>query len=167
VGFVGRVGGAVPWPELHRSVDRPDTHAAGLHGHEHRTAEDLPSLLARPGRIRLVKGAYDVPATEAVATGSEELARRFDERATELLTSGHPCTIATHDEERIAHARSVPAAGDYYFEVLQGIGETLVADLHAAGCQHRCTWSTARRSGCTCATAWRRTPGGWCRQRRT
>jgi proline dehydrogenase len=100
----------------------------------HRTAEDLPALLTRPGRIRLVKGAYDVPATDAVATGSEELARRFDEYATALLTSGHPCAIATHDEERIAHARSVQAAGDHYFEVLQGVGDTLVADLHAAGC---------------------------------
>lgn len=100
----------------------------------HRTAEDLPSLLDRPGRIRLVKGAYDVPANDAVATGSAELARRFDEYATTLLTSGHPCAIATHDEERIAHARSVPTAGDHYYEVQQGIGDTVVADLRAAGC---------------------------------
>jgi proline dehydrogenase len=100
----------------------------------HRTADDLARLLGRPGRIRLVKGAYDVPATEAVATASDELGRRFDEYATTLLTSGHPCAIATHDEDRIAHARSVPAAGDHYYEVQQGIGDILAADLHAAGC---------------------------------
>jgi proline dehydrogenase len=99
----------------------------------HRTAEDLPVLLTRPGRIRLVKGAYDVPATDAVPRGSEELARRFDEYTTALLTSDHPCAIATHDEDRIAHAKSVPATADYYFEVQQGIGDELVADLHAAG----------------------------------
>jgi proline dehydrogenase len=62
----------------------------------HRTPSDLESALQRPGKIRLVKGAYAAPADLAKPRGAEldESYRRLMER---LLMSGHPCSIATHD----------------------------------------------------------------------
>jgi len=52
--------------------------------------------LQRPGKIRLVKGAYAAPADLAKSRGAEldESYRLLMER---LLMSGHPCSIATHD----------------------------------------------------------------------
>lgn len=67
-----------------------------LQAYLHRTPADLESVLQHPGKIRLVKGAYAVPAYLAKSRGAEldESYRQLMER---LLTSGHPCSIATHD----------------------------------------------------------------------
>lgn len=79
-----------------------------------------------------MKGSFDTPRDLALDAGSAALADRYDEYASLLLASGHPCAIATHDIDRVAHARRF-TGGDYYFEVLQGIGDELATDLHAQG----------------------------------
>jgi proline dehydrogenase len=67
-----------------------------LQAYLHRTPSDLESALQRPGKIRLVKGAYAAPADLAKPRGAEldESYRLLMER---LIMSGHSCSIATHD----------------------------------------------------------------------
>jgi proline dehydrogenase len=90
----------------------------------HRTAEDLPRLLTRPGRIRLVKGAYLEPESIAHPRDSRELRAAYLAYATRLLDSGHLCSIATHDldllDELQPHMRR--DSGAYEVEMLLGLG---------------------------------------------
>ncbi|HEX7642872.1 MAG TPA: proline dehydrogenase family protein [Burkholderiaceae bacterium] len=65
----------------------------------HRTESDLKRLMAYPGKIRLVKGAFLEPAEVAWPRGSAELQENFLRFARELLGAGHLCSIATHDGE--------------------------------------------------------------------
>lgn len=94
----------------------------------YRTDGDLKELLERPGRIRLVKGSFDTPPNLAHRRDAPELASRFDALAGELLRSGHPCSIATHDWDRLETAHQVIEteglrAHPYVFEFLAGIGD--------------------------------------------
>ncbi|MEU7828198.1 MULTISPECIES: proline dehydrogenase family protein [unclassified Nonomuraea] len=90
----------------------------------HRTDEDLPRLLTRPGRIRLVKGAYLEPESIAHHRDSRELPAVYLAYATRLLDSGHLCSIATHDldllDELQPHMRQ--DSGAYEVEMLLGLG---------------------------------------------
>ena len=100
----------------------------------HRTTADVERLLERPGRIRLVKGAFDFPSDLGLSRDDPLLASRFDALATRLLESGHPCSIATHDPELIAAAEAAIRPGsDYTFEMLDGIGREALDALHARG----------------------------------
>lgn len=67
-----------------------------LQAYLHRTPDDLESALQRPGKIRLVKGAYATPDGLAKPRGAE-LDRSYRQLMERLLTSGHLCSIATHD----------------------------------------------------------------------
>jgi proline dehydrogenase len=67
-----------------------------LQAYLNRTPEDLKRTLQRPGKIRLVKGAYAAPADLAKSRGVE-LNEAYRQLMKELLTSGHFCSIATHD----------------------------------------------------------------------
>ena len=53
--------------------------------------------MAYPGRIRLVKGAFLESEQVAYGRNSPELAACYRRFATELLTAGYKCSIATHD----------------------------------------------------------------------
>ncbi|MGL4177007.1 MAG: proline dehydrogenase family protein [Dermatophilaceae bacterium] len=75
-----------------------------------RTPDDLDELLRRPGRIRLVKGAYSAPASAASAPDAQETLDAYDDLAARLLRSGHLCSIATHDVDRIDHVGRLLAA---------------------------------------------------------
>ncbi|GKU76469.1 proline dehydrogenase family protein [Paenibacillus sp. L3-i20] len=63
----------------------------------HRSEQDLQKLLHYPGRIRLVKGAYQEHSDYALPR-SIELNNRYLEMAAQILNAKHPVTIATHDE---------------------------------------------------------------------
>ncbi|MGQ0840883.1 proline dehydrogenase family protein [Actinokineospora sp.] len=93
----------------------------------HRTFADLDDLLARPGRIRLVKGAYDTPPDAAITSVDKTLPEVFDSHARRLLRSGHPCSIATHDLVRLDHVdrlvrRENLGGHPYRIEMLFGLG---------------------------------------------
>lgn len=62
----------------------------------HRTPADLAALSALPGRIRLVKGAFEEPAAVAQVRGAalDTVYRNCMEK---VLVSGRRCSIATHD----------------------------------------------------------------------
>jgi proline dehydrogenase len=103
-----------------------------------RTDEDLPRLMAFPGRIRLVKGAYPDPEDVAYSRSSRELPVRFRRFATELLIGGCKCSIATHDRSiqndlaSLIMERDVDARG-YEFESLIGLGTEQIDELQRRG----------------------------------
>ncbi|RFP09763.1 proline dehydrogenase [Duganella sp. BJB488] len=104
----------------------------------HRTAQDLPSLMKLPGRIRLVKGAFLEPEAISYHRNSPELAEAYRRHARELLLSGHKCSIATHDRgiqqelsALILEERIDPRW--FEFESLIGLGTEQIAELHARG----------------------------------
>jgi len=100
----------------------------------HRTAEDLPRLLDRPGRIRLVKGAFLEPEDVAWPREAPELAEAYL-RYAELL-SGHLCSYATHDWDLIREiAKGLEARPDapWEFETLLGLGPDRLAEMAALG----------------------------------
>ena len=103
----------------------------------HRTPDDLERVLARPGTVRLVKGAF--LETDAVAwrRGSQELTAAYLALAGRLVTAGHPVSLATHDEVLVdaliaAHGDALRQAGAE-FEMLMGLGTGLLDRLHAEG----------------------------------
>ncbi len=118
--------------------DRFDHVGITLQARTHRSPADLEALLARPGRIRLVKGSYDVPEQVAVARQAPELPDRFDALAERLLRSGHPCLIATHDIERLLAVDRLVDAGSlhaapYVIEVLDGLGVEQIRRMKELG----------------------------------
>jgi proline dehydrogenase len=83
--------------EIHQRLCKMfDNVGITLQAYLHRTPDDLESALQRPGKIRLVKGAYATPDSLAKSRGAE-LDRSYRQLMERLLTSGHLCSIATHD----------------------------------------------------------------------
>lgn len=104
----------------------------------HRSAADLPRLMAIPGRIRLVKGAFHEDGTVSLARGSAQLAAAYRDYAAQLLHAGHPCSIATHDRaiqqdvSALVLREGIDPRG-YEFESLDGLGTEQIAALRARG----------------------------------
>lgn len=67
-----------------------------LQAYLYRTFNDLQVALKYPGKIRLVKGAYEAPPNLVRPRGTE-LDQAYFELTETLLKSGHSCSIATHD----------------------------------------------------------------------
>ena len=109
-----------------------------------RTPADLDKLLALPGRIRLVKGAYEEADDVAHAPGSEALKTAYRDIAARLMTSGHKCSIGTHDLEQLDWAHAVmqssnprPSNATVEFETLMGLGPQATASMLERGYQTR------------------------------
>lgn len=104
----------------------------------HRTVHDLPRLMAYPGRIRLVKGAFAEPAQLAHGRHDPGLADCYRNYAMRLLATGHKCSIATHDRSIqddlaayvVAHA---PPRECFEFESLIGLGTEQIDGLQRRG----------------------------------
>lgn len=113
---------------LHRALcERFDHVGITVQARLHRTAEDLPDLLALPGRIRLVKGAFLEPETLAHPREAPALTAAYLTYARQLADSGHLCSFATHDWElihRIDHHLGDPGQKTvpWEFETLLGLG---------------------------------------------
>jgi proline dehydrogenase len=83
--------------EIHQRLCKTfDNVGITLQAYLHRTPSDLESVLQRPGKIRLVKGAYATPPDLAKPRGAE-LDRSYRQLLEKLLMSKHSCSIATHD----------------------------------------------------------------------
>ncbi len=105
-----------------------------------RTPSDLAKLLALPGRIRLVKGAYEEISDVAHQRPSEGLDAAYRTLTATLIESGHLCSIATHDLQQInwAHALIEKRYGaqrpaQVEFETLVGLGPAASARTLALG----------------------------------
>lgn len=94
-----------------------------------RTPNDLKKLLDLPGRIRLVKGAYEELDGVAYQRPSEGLDNAYRTLAVTLIESGHLCSIATHDLQQINWAHELiqqrfvdKRPAHIEFETLYGLG---------------------------------------------
>ncbi|MFD5086440.1 proline dehydrogenase family protein [Kitasatospora sp. NPDC058406] len=113
---------------LHRTLcERFDHVGITVQARLHRTADDLPDLLTRPGRIRLVKGAFLEPESIAHRRDAPALTAAYLTYAEQLADSGHLCSFATHDWDLIGRidryvgGRNQDCAA-WEFETLLGLG---------------------------------------------
>jgi proline dehydrogenase len=109
-----------------------------LQAHLYRTDLDIVALQHIPGKIRLVKGAYQEPAERAMSR-EHALDERFLSLAHRLVETHHPLSIATHDERLL---RAIVERYDTTFphvevEMLYGIRPDLLRQLKDAGYQTR------------------------------
>lgn len=103
----------------------------------HRTPDDLKRLLALPGPIRLVKGAFLEPESVAFARDSPQQQEAWLDLARQLLESGHRVALATHDqaliETLLAESPQRCASPQVEFEMLRGLGTQLLDTLQQRG----------------------------------
>ncbi|MGH9368168.1 MAG: proline dehydrogenase family protein [Thermoanaerobaculia bacterium] len=123
---------------IHRRLcQRHDNVGVTLQAYLYRTDKDLTDAIERPGRIRLVKGAYAEPPEVARPLGppTDTAFRTLMET---LLVSGHRCSIATHDPALLEHAhrfiesRRLPRE-PIEFELNYGIAEDRLRQMQALG----------------------------------
>ena len=112
--------------DIHRRLcERFDNVGITLQAYLYRTPEDLTAVLHRPGKVRLVKGAYEAPAHLARPRGAELDITYYQLIAT-LFNSGHSCSIATHDRSLLNYAHKfIQEQGikpdQIEFEMLKGV----------------------------------------------
>jgi proline dehydrogenase len=108
-----------------------------LQAYLRRSGADAVRMNQLGARVRLVKGAYQEPATVAYQRKADVDAA-FVEIMRELLERGTYPAFATHDPDMIAAARKFAAArgvrsDQYEFQMLYGIRRDLQAQLRDAG----------------------------------
>ncbi|MBA2691454.1 MAG: proline dehydrogenase family protein [Rubrobacter sp.] len=113
-----------------------------LQAYLHRTESDLAAALERPGRIRLVKGAFEEPESAALPRDSTDLDEAYRRHMETLLASGHTLSIATHDETILDHAHEFIRengleASNAEFEMLYGITPERLEAMRERGCRTR------------------------------
>ncbi|WP_210366705.1 proline dehydrogenase family protein [Bacillus sp. REN3] len=105
-----------------------------IQAHLNRSFDDLQELIHYPGKIRVVKGAYQEPSSIAM-TRSKELDNRYLEFVERLTEAGHPVSIATHDEYLIQEIerRQILDQSITEIEMLYGIRPDLSKTLRSKG----------------------------------
>jgi proline dehydrogenase len=120
--------------------------AQTLQAYLKRTEEDLATIIAGGGSVRLVKGAFADSRPHAYQSRAEidgnylELARRM--LSADAKACGFRPVFGTHDDALIAEIRLIAKSGgwhpgQYEFEMLYGVRSELQRQLHAAGEQVR------------------------------
>jgi len=124
--------------DAHRRLcEQFDNVGITLQAYLYRTDKDLADALQRPGRIRLVKGAYQEAPSIARPLGPE-VDRAYGQFLKEILDRNHPCYIATHDQALLDQAhhwisqKSVPARATE-FELNYGIRPDRAAKMRDLG----------------------------------
>lgn len=109
-----------------------------LQAHLYRTPQDLETLLPLGGSIRIVKGAYQESAADAMPR-SEALNARYLELVSRSLQANCTVSAASHDEALIKEMeqRGYFRLPQFELEMLYGIRPDLSTQLHAAGCPLR------------------------------
>ncbi|PAD14422.1 proline dehydrogenase family protein [Shouchella clausii] len=107
-----------------------------LQVHLERSSMDLNDLLETPGRIRLVKGAYQEPEGIYIPR-SEELNKRYIEFVSMCVERNQPLSIATHDENLLTElkAKGLLYRPNVEVEMLDGVRPDLLRSLKEDGIQ--------------------------------
>jgi proline dehydrogenase len=108
-----------------------------LQAYLHRSKDDFKELLKAKGRIRVVKGAFDVPSKFALFRG-DALDEVYLNYVDQLLSLKHRCSIATHHDRIQQSAKQLikqhaANKGLYEFESLYGICNDQLAKLKEEG----------------------------------
>jgi len=117
-----------------RLLERYNRVGLCLQANLRRTASDLDRLVDLGARIRLTKGAYR-EAPDIAFMSRPEIDRNFLAYMETLFNRASHFAIATHDGRLISRARERAASSDtpFEFQMLQGVRETLKAELVAGG----------------------------------
>lgn len=127
---------------IHRKLcERFSNVGITLQAYLRRTSEDLTVVLQRPGKIRLVKGAYEAPSTLAHSRGTA-LDAAYQQQMRSLVESGHACSIATHDPALLDYAHQLIqnqalATHSIEFEMLRGVTLERLDAMHQRGYRTR------------------------------
>jgi len=119
-----------------------DTVGTVLQSYLRRSQDDVTAMIAEGSRVRLVKGAYDEPATVAYPQKADtDRAYRIEMEM--LLARGPYPALATHDEALIGRAQGFAAAEGidavrFEFQMLYGVRRDLQERLAAEGYNVRC-----------------------------
>ncbi|MFQ5871015.1 MAG: proline dehydrogenase family protein [Candidatus Geothermarchaeales archaeon] len=107
-------------------LDEYDGVAVCIQGNLKRTEGDISRILARGGRIRLVKGAYGESPQIAYRT-REEVNQNFGKLMELLFKEGESFAIATHDDRFVDRAIELNRdyGRDLEFQLLMGIRDDL------------------------------------------
>lgn len=108
-----------------------------LQAYLHRTTDDFEAMCNERGRIRIVKGAFETAKGLSLPRG-QELNDRYIYFVEQLLSKGHPCSIATHHHEIQQEIKKLidtlkPNKELYEFESLFGIQTDQLAQLKDEG----------------------------------
>jgi proline dehydrogenase len=108
-----------------------------LQSYLRRTPDDMERLIRLGSRVRLVKGAYQEPATVAF-TDKDDVDRMFVQEMKRLLEAGTYPAIATQDEHIVATARRFVweqglAKESFEFQMLYGVRRDLQHRLREEG----------------------------------
>lgn len=128
--------------ELHGKLcERVANVGITLQAHLHRTPQDLQTVLERPGRIRLVKGAFAEPSTIAYDDRTR-VTEAYSELMTTLLRSHYPCSIATHDPTLLQQADAFfhnerIESSHCEFEMLKGVTPERLGAMRELGYRTR------------------------------
>jgi proline dehydrogenase len=111
--------------------EHPDCVGVCLQANLKRTRDDVERLADVPGKIRLVKGAYDEPAEVAYTEKS-----RVNDAYRELLAYAFEhydggVAVGSHDPEMIDYARDLHEefGTDFEVQMLMGVREDAQSDL--------------------------------------
>jgi proline dehydrogenase len=102
-----------------------------LQANRRRTAGDIERLAGLPGKVRLVKGAYDPPA-EIAYQSSERVDEAYRNRLAELFASFESgIAVGSHDPAMLSLAASLSEKHDTHYEIqmLMGVRAGAQRDL--------------------------------------
>lgn len=121
----------------HKLSERFPNVGITLQAYLHRTPVDFRDVLGRPGKIRLVKGAFE-EAEDVAMTRGRNLDGAYRSFMKELLSIGHPASIATHDPALLEHAHHFMKDGKSAiqtteFEMLYGVQTDRLDQMRALG----------------------------------
>jgi len=125
--------------EVYKQIAERHPHVGiTLQAHLYRTQQDLDTCIQLPGKIRLVKGAYQESDERAMKRG-EALDKRFLSLVEMVVQAHHTLTIATHDQHllREVEQRKLFAVPHVEVEMLYGIRPELLRQMKNAGYQTR------------------------------
>lgn len=109
-----------------------------LQVHLKRSLDDLNELFKYPGKIRIVKGAYQEPADLKIGR-SEELNNRYLEFIRVGVEAEHPISIATHDEKLLEKVfeQGYLKHSNVELEMLDGVRSDLIKNAKNEGYKAR------------------------------
>lgn len=101
-----------------------------IQAHLYRSYNDIQELIHYPGKIRVVKGAYQEPVDIAMSR-SKELNNRYLKLVQQLIEADHSVSIATHDEMLIQEMehRQYLNQPHVEMEMLYGVRPDLLRNL--------------------------------------
>lgn len=125
--------------KIHRRLrERYDNVGFVLQSYLYRSESDLRAMLPLSPNVRIVKGAYLEPESEAYPN-KRDVDRNYLKLAEMALTADGYTAIATHDPriiewvERFAEARKISKRGRFEFQLLYGIATPLAHSLVERG----------------------------------